>query len=167
MKVIVTFYLLVTASLSICQTISGNVKFQSDRKNYTWVFTNVNDVRIECDSLGHFQFNKIENIDTLDIYPIPMFISVKIYNFPASFDIVNLIDIPFFSTIDRNMPMIHFRTKRAARKYFKKSNKQEDLDREVLKKRISDYRFVWNEREYDLELNEHDDSYTILINLAQ
>ena len=167
LKIIVTMLTMVSAFYSYSQNISGSVKFQSDRTDYSLVFVECNGVKTECDSLGEFELNSIGGNDTLEITPIPIFVNVKIYNFSSSADSLQFESIPLFQNIEQGIPIINFKSKRASRKYFKQLEKERELEKQELIKRISYYSYEWSGRVFKLEVVDSEESLTILINLNQ
>ena len=165
LKLISVLWILIITSYSFSQSISGSVKFQSDRTDYTWTFVEVDGVKTECDSLGEFELNNINVNDTLEIIPIPIFINVKIYNFPKNFDSLIFNSIPLFNNVNYSTPIINFRTKRASKKYFKKFTKEKQLERDELINRIENYSYTWSGQEYKLEVIESKESLILLIDL--
>lgn len=167
LKLIATTFFLITISYSYSQTISGSVKFQSDRTNYSWIFIELDGVKTECDSLGEFELNNIKGNDTLVVFPFPIFIKVKIYNFSNNIDSIHFSSIPLFNNVRDVIPIINFRSKEASRKYFKQFEREKELEREQLIRRIRNYKYEWNGKEYNLEVVESEESLTILINMNQ
>ncbi len=167
LRIITIIILLTFINYSNSQTITGNVRFQSDRNNYQWTFAKIDGVKTECDSTGNFELSNINNIDTLLIIPIPIFISVCIYNFPNNIDSLHLDSIPLFKNLNRTIPIINFKSKRASKRYFKKLDKERKSEKEELIKEISNYKFLWKDRGFKLKVIESDKNLFILIDLNQ
>lgn len=166
-RLIIMTFLLTFIGSANAQTITGTVKFKYDRTNYTWTYAKMDQIKAECDSVGNFELKNINPLDTLVIIPIPISYVIKIYNFPANFSSIHFNSIPLFKAEDRGYPLINFRTKRAARKYSRKLEKERRLEREEFLKTVSNYKFFWNNKEYALEVKESGESFTILIDLDQ
>ncbi len=162
---ILVYVSLLNALVVLSQSINGNVQFQSERLDYSFISVGVEQNKTICDSLGRFELKNISNTDTIEVTPIPIHIKVKLYNLPHKFDTLIFNDIPLFDNIIVGTSIINFGNKRAAKKYFKAQNKEIKAKLEALKTRINNSTYTWNGKEYQLDLIESEGSKTILIDL--
>lgn len=162
------FSLLVTMFGSLrAQTISGNIKIQAGKIDYTWIIVTNNKEKTTCDSLGQFTLRNTLNADTLKIIPFPLFTQLSIINFPSGYDSLRFDSIPLFRKPDYGYPIISFKTKRASRKYFKNREKEQHEDELELIQLVSEYVYCWNERNYKLKLVKSGVGHIVLLDLKQ
>jgi len=165
-QIFLTFYLYLSVTSVGCQVISGSIEFQDDTKEFGLTRIEISDGIVSCNRAGFFEFINVNPTDTLEVIPIPIFYNVKLFNLPNKFDTLEFLSIPIFEKIDEGIPIIHFKTKRDSKKYFKKLKKERELQEKELMMKIEEHKYFWKDQFYDLEIRKSEDSYTILIDLG-
>ncbi len=141
-------FTLMPTVIAFSQTITGNVVTIDHSSPYALVNVQYGEQKVTCDSLGYFTLNNVDVGDTLEIIPFPLYRKVKIYNFQFTNDSVNISAIPLFNISMVGSACINFRSKRAARKYYKKQELRVKEIEENREREILDYRFNWHNNDY-------------------
>lgn len=150
---------------SFCQVIDGSVKFLDGNSKFSLVNVRIGENLVPCDSHGGFKFNGIINADTIEITPYPAYVKVIIINYPKNIDSLKLYSIPFFENVNKGIPMINFKNKRASKKYYKKLEKAWHIEEEELILKINHSRYIWNGKAMKVTTEKNNGILTVILNL--
>lgn len=166
-RILLPVFFALLSNACFTQQVEGFVRFADHGTAYTFTGISSGIDRTLCDSIGHFQIKLSSISDTLTISPFPKYIRVKIYHFPDSINNLKLDSIPLFIQPDMGIPIVHFKSKRASKKFFKNLAKEQDTLKQETMTAIRNSWISVNGKRVPMLLQQRSDTWLIFIDLGR